>query len=95
VDWRGDDIECCTARNVAIALLCAAVLHTACGTAIVDSDLVDSDGDGPEDSLDCAPTDPSRWQLLVYAYRDVDLDGYGVDEQGTRCSGESLPPPTL
>jgi hypothetical protein len=52
----------------------------------------DADGDGTPDATDCAPRDPSAWQLLAYAYRDADGDGYTVAAQGTICSGASLPP---
>lgn len=41
---------------------------------------------------DCAPQDPTRWQLLPYAYRDADGDGSMAPEAGTICSGAALPP---
>jgi hypothetical protein len=40
---------------------------------------------------DCAPIDPTRWQLMPYAYRDADGDGYTVPAAGAVCAGASLP----
>lgn len=42
-------------------------------------------------ATDCAPNDPKRWQLLTYAYRDEDSDGFTVLSSGTVCAGFSLP----
>ncbi len=39
---------------------------------------------------DCAPDDPSRWQMLTYTSTDADSDGYFVNSSGQVCSGSSL-----
>jgi len=52
----------------------------------------DTDGDSVPDARDCAPADPTRWQLLAYQSRDSDADGYRADATGEVCSGATLPP---
>ncbi len=59
--------------------------------AHADAGVPDSDGDGTPDLEDCAPNDPTRWQLLAYAYRDADGDSYTVSQSGSICSGATLP----
>jgi hypothetical protein len=44
-------------------------------------------------ATDCAPTDPTRWQMLAYSFVDRDGDGTTVPESGTVCSGAALLPP--
>jgi hypothetical protein len=41
---------------------------------------------------DCAPDDPTRWQMLAYAGVDRDGDGYTAREAGTLCVGPSVLP---
>ena len=43
-------------------------------------------------SGDCEPADASRWQRLVFSFRDGDGDGAFVDQLGAVCSGAALPP---
>jgi hypothetical protein len=43
-------------------------------------------------SGDCAPLDPTRWQVLPYSFRDADGDGAAVPETALVCSGAGLPP---
>ena len=52
----------------------------------------DTDGDSVPDARDCAPADPTRWQLLAYQSRDSDADGHRADATGEVCSGATLPP---
>ncbi len=54
---------------------------------------VDSDNDGIDDRLDCAPQDESRWQQLSYNFQDQDLDGHLTSLPKTQlvCSGALLP----
>ncbi len=40
---------------------------------------------------DCAPLDPTRWQMLAYSYRDADSDGYSAFSPGEVCAGSALP----
>jgi hypothetical protein len=40
---------------------------------------------------DCAPSDRGAWQLLDYAFRDADHDGFTRAEVGQACSGAALP----
>jgi hypothetical protein len=40
---------------------------------------------------DCAPSDPARWQVLPYSFRDADGDGAVVREDALVCSGATLP----
>jgi hypothetical protein len=56
-----------------------------------DAGPLDTDQDGTPDPLDCAPLDPTLWQELPYAYRDVDGDTFTVTQAGTICSGQTLP----
>ena len=43
------------------------------------------------DNTDCDDTNPAHWQLLSFAARDQDQDGYFVNASGSVCSGNSLP----
>jgi hypothetical protein len=43
-------------------------------------------------ATDCAPGDGTRWQVLAYHFRDADVDGTTVAEEGQVCAGTSLPP---
>jgi hypothetical protein len=52
----------------------------------------DADHDSVPDAQDCAPTDPTRWQLLAYQSVDNDADGHWVNSTGQVCAGASLPP---
>jgi hypothetical protein len=45
----------------------------------------------PTESIDCSDSDHSVWSLLEYGARDADQDGYSVVEEGSVCSGQSLP----
>lgn len=40
---------------------------------------------------DCAPGDASLWQWFSYGFRDKDLDGATVAEQGVVCGASTLP----
>jgi hypothetical protein len=44
-------------------------------------------------STDCAPDDPSKWQMLAYSFVDADGDGYTARATGSVCTGASLPAP--
>jgi hypothetical protein len=65
------------------------------GVGAGPSSLVCTNGSVPagdsSSGTDCAPTDPTRWQMLPYGF--VDLDGYTVPQTGTVCSGAALLPP--
>jgi len=52
---------------------------------------LDSDHDGVEDTLDCAPQDRQAWQMLTFAARDDDGDGAAVNATGRLCVGAILP----
>jgi len=50
----------------------------------------DDDNDGYNDDVDCAPFDPTKWQLRS-GYIDGDGDGYGTGSPVLVCRGASLP----
>jgi hypothetical protein len=50
-----------------------------------------ADGDAVSDAQDCAPNDPTRWQVLAFQSIDSDLDGHRVSAAGQLCSGATLP----
>lgn len=52
----------------------------------------DSDNDGFADTVDCAVQDAQAWQVVAYASRDSDGDGFRVNASGQVCTGASLPP---
>jgi hypothetical protein len=52
---------------------------------------LDSDQDSVADTLDCAPTNAARWQLLAYSSVDSDGDTHRVNTTGQQCSGATLP----
>ncbi len=82
-----------------IVLLTALTSVTGCnGEDSIDQDgkslvAVDSDNDGIDDRIDCAPQDGSRWQQLSYNFQDQDLDGHLTSLPKTQlvCSGTLLP----
>lgn len=52
----------------------------------------DTDGDGTNDTDDCAPLDPARWQVLTCG-RDADGDGYTVGVLSRVCTGAACNSP--
>jgi hypothetical protein len=52
----------------------------------------DTDHDGVPDAQDCAPNDPTKWQMLSYQSVDADSDGKFANSSGQVCAGASLPP---
>jgi hypothetical protein len=52
----------------------------------------DTDHDSVPDAQDCAPRDPTKWQLLTYQSVDSDSDGHWVNFTGQVCAGASLLP---
>ncbi|HWN71254.1 MAG TPA: hypothetical protein VNM90_26635 [Haliangium sp.] len=40
---------------------------------------------------DCAPADPTAWEVLTYSHRDADGDGVTVPSYGSVCAAGSLP----
>lgn len=60
--------------------------------AMIDgSPIVDDDHDGHPASADCDDHDPAVWQQLAYLYRDTDGDHHTVFQDGSICSGATLP----
>lgn len=51
----------------------------------------DTDGDGITNAEDCAPDNPTKWELKNY-YLDTDGDGYGMDLSAYQvCAGAGQP----
>jgi hypothetical protein len=71
----------------------ALTLTGGCGGGNTATPVVkDTDHDGVPDSQDCAPNDPTKWQMLPYQSVDADSDGKFVNSSGQVCAGATLPP---
>lgn len=51
----------------------------------------DADNDSFADASDCAPQDAQAWQMLTFASRDDDADGFRANTGGQVCAGATLP----
>ncbi|MFY1825175.1 hypothetical protein ACN47A_04625 [Myxococcus fulvus] len=74
--------------------LALTTLQVGCGSGLEEGGeetRQDSDGDGVVDAQDCAPRDSQHWQEL-WAYEDIDQDGWGHGLLKKVCAANSLPP---
>lgn len=78
-------------RLLWISIACAVVVGCGGGGGGSPPVVQDRDHDGIPDAQDCAPDDPTRWQMLSYQSSDADSDGHFANSSGQVCSGSSLP----
>lgn len=69
----------------------AALLTVLAGCKSGDDEPPDADNDSFADSVDCAPQDARAWQVLTFASRDDDTDGFRANNGGQLCGGAALP----